>query len=228
MPEALFFARTEILKGLELMKIFFIVVAAVFAVLAIIFLLLLGKASVNVVCEDEVEVFVRFLFFKLKIFPPKEKKKKRKHGNSEGDDKNRQESEDDKSKDDDVPAKKESNEKKSSVKETVELIFAVVKRLFKIIGKHGEIYVKKVLITISCEEACDTAVRSGLMYSVLGAGLAVCGLFDKSEIEEKNVGVIPDFVGGKNGVSADITVGVRAIYLVFGLIGVLWDKIKPE
>lgn len=208
------------------MKTLLIVLTVIGAIVALAVLLLFQKVSLRLLCDGEIEIFVKYLFLKFKVYPPKEKKGKDKKF-FEKKKKSRKETEQKENAKNTLPSKKDG-EKRSGIGETVSFVFDIIKRIANLVGSHGKIHVKKMLITVAGDDACDTAVKFGLMCSALGAIPTLCCLFGKAKTDDENIAVVPDFLGEKNSVSADVTVSVGVIYLLSAAISTALDKIKKE
>ncbi|MBP3580103.1 MAG: hypothetical protein J6K12_02525 [Clostridia bacterium] len=220
---------------MTVLTIILIVLSVFFALLL---LLVLPKLSVRVICEDTLSVYAGFSFFSIKLYPPKEKKHKKKKekkktvlkkqaasqdGNSVQQEKNA-----DSRKEALLQGHKEKKGKRESLSETVSFIFDIVKQVGRLFGKHGQININKLIVNVSGEDACDTAVRFGLMCSGVSAGLALCSTFGKSRIYHENVRVNPDFVSEKGSVLADLKISVRGIFVVSTAIKILVKKFLKD
>ena len=221
---------------MTVLTIILIVLSVFFALLL---LLILPRLSVRVIYEDELSVYAGFSFFKIKLYPPKEKKynkkKKAKKKNvlkkqTASQDGNivQQEKKADSQKEELLQSHKDKKSKKESLNETVSFIFDIVKRVGRLFGKHGQISINRLIVNVSGEDACDTAVRFGLMCSGVSAGLALCSAFGKSRISHENVRVNPDFVSEKGSVLADLKISVRGIFIVSTAIKILVNKFLKD
>ncbi len=223
---------------MTVLTIIFVVLSVFFALLL---LLVLPKLSVRVIYEDTLSVYAGFSFFSIKLYPPKEKKQKKqkkkkakkktkleKQAASYDDNSVQQEKKADSQKEALLQGHRDKKSKKESLSETVSFIFDIVKRVGRLFGKHGQISINRLIVNVSGEDACDTAVRFGLMCSGVSAGLALCSAFGKSRISHENVRVNPDFVSEKGSVVADLKISVRGIFVVTTAIKILVNKFLKD
>lgn len=218
------------------MTVLAIILCVLLGLLALVFALLCLKLSVRIVYKNNLTVYGGISFVRIKLFPRKEKKIKNKHkkntnktekqpddtpSHAAPSEKDVQSSRESKTEKD---SEKPQDGKKKSITETVTFIFDIVKQLGTAFGRHGSINVNAFIVTVSKEDACDTAVSFGLMCSAMSAGLALCSLFGKSSINHDKVMTIPDFVSGKSSLEADIKIGIRGIFLLIAATKVLMNK----
>lgn len=204
--------------------IFLYIFLAIVALIAVVILLVYyAPISLRVQYKDMLKWCERIYFVKIREYPEKKKRKKKRKkkkaaanvssdtsvsgqtklkspplpdGNLDGND------------DDEDELEFESAE---SVKDTLALFLELLKQLFDIIGEDAKIKIDKLSVTVSKPDAADTAVLYGVCGGMVSTVLAVASNFSKCKINEKNVGVTADFIGGKNSVDIDITLSARVI-----------------
>lgn len=213
------------------MTVLLYILLILLSVFALIFLILLPKISVRIIYVGETVVYAGYSFLKFKVYPMKEKKekkpkktKKTKKSAVKNKDSATQEPAPENVTKTMSPDESKKTGKKNSLSDTVTFIFDIIKKVGEMFGRHGRIDIKKLIITVSKEEACDTAVQFGLMCSALSTGLALCSLFGKSHISD-DVRVVPDFITGKGNVEADIKISVRGIFIISTALKILINKI---
>lgn len=216
------------------MTVLLYILLILLSVFALIFLILLPKISVRIIYVGETVVYAGYSFLKFKVYPMKEKKekkpkkpkkpKKTKKSAVKNKDSATQESAPENDTKTVSPDESKKTGKKNSLSDTVTFIFDIIKKVGELFGRHGRIDIKKLIITVSKEEACDTAVQFGLMCSALSTGLALCSLFGKSHISD-DVRVVPDFITGKGNIEADIKISVRGIFIISTAFKILINKI---
>lgn len=209
-----------------------IILLILLSLLALALILLCLKLSVRIVYDGGPCVYAGISFIRIKLYPRKEKKKKtkrvkarKKSSDTEVPEKKNEALQSEKNqKKSTFPPEHQNAEKKKTISETVEFIFDIIKKIGEAFGKHGKIYINRLLINVSRPEAADTAVQFGLVCSALSTGLALCGLFGKSVVKDDFVRATPDFITGKSSISADIKIAIRGIYLVIAAMKILVNK----
>ncbi len=212
------------------MTVLAIILCVLLGLLALVFALLSLKLSIRIVYKDTLTVYGGISFVRIKLFPRKEKKIKHKKNA------NKTEKQPENTPAKAAPSKKDAQStqdgksenpqegKKKGVSETVTFIFDIIKQLGTAFGTHGSINVNSFIVTVSKDDACDTAVSFGLMCSAMSAGLALCSLFGKSHINHDRVMTIPDFISGKSSLETDIKIGIRGIFILIAAIKILIGK----
>lgn len=218
------------------MTVLLVILAVVGIVAAMLAAVLLSPLSVRIRYGQTLEVHAGLSFVKFKVFPKKEKKKKEKI----------------KTKTKKTPSAKavpktpktrlaDDNTKtayektdgqkanKKELSDTLKLVFEIIKSVFDVMGKRASIRIDELYAVISKPDAADTAVAFGLCGGILSNILAFTSNFRKAVINDKNIGIEPDFVTGKSRFSADITISIMAGALLYSLIrgylkGVLGKK----
>lgn len=210
------------------MTVFFIISA----IIVIFTVLLLMKASVVIKCHDNVELYLKVLFFKFKILPndksvdyrdyslKKLKKKKKKELRKLKKSKKQQTSD----------VKKEKNPtKKSDIRENIALITKLAKILISKFFKHLKIDVKKIVVTV----ATDDPAKTGILYGIVCTGItqlievlnAVTNLNSK---ENSEIDVKANFLPGKTCCDIDLRFSIRMFGIIDIGISLAYNYIKDK
>lgn len=216
------------------MTVLLVILAVVGIVAAMLAAVLLSPLSVRIRYGQTLEVYAGLSFVKFKVFPKKEKKKKEKiKAKKTSSAKAVSKTSETKGSDDSTkPADEKTDGQKENKKElsdTLKLVFEIIKSVFDVMGKRASIRIDELHAVISKPDAADTAVAFGLCGGILSNILAFTSNFRKAVINDKNIGIEPDFVTGKSRFSTDITISIMAGALLYSLIrgylkGVLGKK----
>ena len=193
-----------------------VIVAVVLVLVLLLLFVLLSPVSVRVRYRDTVSVHAGISFVRIKVFPRKEKKTpsvKRKKKQAL-----QQEKKSTKKSSAHVYEKQKDGGEKSSAADTLTLVFDIVKAVFEMLGKHSKIRIDALKVTVAKDDAADTAVQFGVCSGIVSNILAFTSNFGTAVIKDENVRVEPDFVSGKSRFEADITLSVRALFLLSSLI----------
>ena len=197
--------------------IFLYIFLAIVAIVALVILVVYyAPISLQIRYDNMLRLYERIYFVKIKEYPKKKKKRKKKKAAANvspntsvtGQTEAKSSPLPDISDDDDDEDEFESVE---SVKDTLALFIELLKQLFDIVGEDAKIKINKLSVTVSKPDAADTAVLYGVCGGMVSTVLAVASNFSKCKINEKNVGVTADFIGGKNSIDIDITLSARVI-----------------
>ncbi len=202
--------------------VLYIILAVVATVALLLVFALVSPLSVQIRYVNSLEVFARYSFIKIRIYPkrekkktgkPKKEKKKKHHTPSE---KKPEASENcDKAED---GGKKASEKPKSPVKEILVLVYEVVKSTFETFGNRAEIDIDLLKVVVSKPDAADTAVMFGICGGIVSNILAFTSNFRRANISDENIHIEPDFLTGKSRLAVDITVRIGAGALLYGLL----------
>ena len=153
---------------------------------------------------DEFSLYVRWLFVKIHIYPPKDKdkkkKKKKKDKKKKDDKKDEDEKEDEK---EEEPKEKSDNFIKvfyenQGVSGMIDLIKAVARKLKKGLHKMGKsFYIRKLWLRINVagSDSADTATKYGKICAAVYPPLGY--IIDCVNAKNCSVRVQPDFLGSK-------------------------------
>lgn len=210
-------------KAGRTMTVLYVILAVVLLFVVLLLFVLLSPLSVRIIYEDGVIVKAGFSFIKIKVFPKKEKKEKVKKVKKEKQKPEKPKSQKNNHDGSHTSEKDESSDcetpkEKSSLKDTITLVYDIVKSVFEMLGKRATIRIDALRVVVSKAEAADTAVQFGLCSGVLTSLLAFTSNFGKSIIKDDNVSIEPDFVSGKSRIELDITLSARVIFVISGLV----------
>ena len=194
---------------------------AILAVILVLFVFLLfSPLSVRVKYNGGVEVYAGISFIKIRLVPGKEKKHKKKKGKKakEPDKVSKENKEKQVTQDKKPDETSEQDEKKGSLKDTLSLVFDIVKSVLEMMGKKAKIRVDGLNVVVSKPDAADTAIQFGICNGLVSTFLAFTSNFGKSEINGENISVVPDFVSGKSRFDADITLSARTVSILLSLL----------
>lgn len=204
------------------------VILAVVAVFALIIaFVLLSPLQVKVVYKDTLSVYAGISFIKFKVLPKKEKKNKKKKTKTES---NKQKSTPNKAPIKEIEeniAPEQKNSKKKPLKETLSLVFDIVKSFFDMLGKKAKIEIDELCVVVSKPDAADTAVQFGICNGIVVSLLALADSFGKAKIRHENISVSPDFILGKSTLCINITLSAPAGSILWSVVrGYLKNQFK--
>lgn len=177
------------------------------AILVLIVLLLSIKITLIADYDNELNIVIKWLFFKAKLYPPKEKKGKKKKG---------------------VKKTKKISKKKEKPNTLRRLLkeqgFKGAFNFLKDISKLLKHTVKKVLkrtiikelfidITVVAEDSAKTAIKYGEICS--GAYSAIALLSSLMKVRKKDININTDFLANKTTVKFRLNVYIRPITIAF-------------
>ena len=215
------------------MTVISIILLILLSLICLLFLVLLPKLSVRIIYDTTLKIYAGYSFISIKLYPSKEKKKKQSKKQSLKKSNNKKTP----TQSSGTPSTGKTKSsvsslsqpgEKASVSETVSFIVDIIKKVGSLFGRHGEIHINKLHVTVSKEEACDTAVHFGLTCSAVSGLLALCSLFGKEKINHKEIQVVPDFITGKSNLSCDIKLYVRGIFVVTTALKILINKLTAS
>lgn len=204
-----------------------IVLYILLAILGLILLLLLIPVQVGLQYQQDLMVWVRYGFVKIRLYPPKNKKKKR-VANSPAKTLSKSK----------APPKKKSstsdklseiaeNIKRDSLSETLEEVQALlelVKRTTKHLLRALTIDRLYLALTVATGEADTTAVRYGQACAVIAP--AATFLNETMRVKKQRVEVTPGFGMNDSRVTADIRVHAVPLRIAVVALGALMGFIQ--
>ena len=208
--------------------IFLYILLAVIALIALVIAVIyFAPISARIIYDGKLRYCVRILFIRYTQYPKKEKKNRKKHKHKQSTVSEKSET----TSDDGIKTSSQKNTNEAtneddedfdlsgldSPKEALQLLIDMLKNLFDAIGDEGKIKIRKLMVTASKPDAADTAVLYGIYGGLVTTALAMASEFSKCRINEKNVGVIPDFATGKSKIDVDITISSRLV-VVYGCL----------
>lgn len=157
--------------------------------LALLVLLLVCPVTIRLRLDkaSQLQVWVRVLFVRLRVFPLKPRKPKAEKPKKAKAKKQEDEAE--------APADKKKKKQRSPA-ETVALIKRLAKAGLAALGafmRHLKVRGVELVLPVHAEEASDTAVRCGQLQTAVGAARAV--LDGRLNIRYKQLQLVPDFTG---------------------------------
>ena len=213
----------------------------VFLCILLFFVFLLSlKATVSIVYDGEVALYVRVLFIRLRILPGKEKKRPRSMSAKkaakikakllEKEKKKRaKKAQKKKAKSEKKEAKKrgEVKKKKMSPDEILDIIYLVTALLKKVVGnfwKHLRIKIARIRMNIGTGDAATTALTYGAVTQAINAIFPLLDRTKQIDIpNSRQVCVNADFTSEETEIDIKISFSLR----VWHLFHVLFSAIPP-
>ena len=190
------------------------------AISALIFLVLALRVNINIRYENELTVYLRVLFVRIKLFPQKSKKF------------NAKKYEEKLKKNQDKPSvklkeKSEADKEKAELSETISIITDTVKVFFKAFSKHLHVKLAKIHVTVATPDAAKTAILYG---AVSGAAACLLDLLDEitnlDKVKNSSIVIEPDFVAQKSDVRINITLSISILGALITLVKTLLKYIN--
>lgn len=199
------------------------IILAILAVLTLLLLfVLLSRLGIRIKYSDGVVAYASLSFIKIKLYPKDEKRKKKEEKSKKKAEKVKKEKNSGEKKQDRQENRKENDipdeNEKSSLKESLSLVFDIIKSFCDMVGKRGKIRIDVLRVVISRPDAADTAVMFGVCGGIVSSILAFTSNFGKAVIKDENVCITPDFVSGKSSIEIDITLSARVIFILSSLV----------
>lgn len=104
------------------------------------------------------------------------------------------------------------------INDIIKLIVKLLESTLNPFSRYAKIKLKSLKITVSCEDAADTAILFGLTNGAVSSLLAFLDSFDRVKIPKSAVGVYTDFLSGQTKALIDIRLSIfvwQAIICVF-------------
>ena len=190
------------------------------AILAVICLVLALRVNINIRYENELTVYLRVLFVRIKLLPQKSKKF------------NAKKYEEKLQKNQDKPSvklkeKSVADKEKAELGETISIITDTVKVFFKTFSKQLHVKLAKIHIIVATPDAAKTAILYG---AVSGAAACLLELLDEitnlDRIKERSIIIEPDFLAQKSEMIINITLSISILGALLTLIKTFWRFIK--
>ena len=196
------------------------------------------KATVTIAYSDEVKLFVRVLFIKIKILPSKKGKrvggmstakaeKIRKSLNKKINKKNLSAEEKKKRK----AQKKESGEKKSvgDIISTVKLVSVLAVTVIEKFFKHLRIRIARIRITVASEDAATTAIAYGAVTQSLNILLpALESVKNFEKLKKADIAVNCDFASTEPEIDIKLGFSIRVWQVFHIALSALASLIKHK
>lgn len=189
------------------------------AIAVLIVLLLSIRVTLNIVLRDELAVYVRCLFIRIRLFPPKEKKF----------DPKKQERKQKKKENKPKTVLKEiepEGVQKSSLTEKIKLVTEIVSVFFKTFSKYLHVKLAKVHVKVASDDAAKTAILYGV---VSGAISCLVELLDSitnlNRLKRSSISVYPDYLSENVELDINISLSISVFGALVTLIKSLWKFI---
>lgn len=190
------------------------------AISALIFLVLALRVNINIRYENELTVYLRVLFVRIKLFPQNDKGFSAKKYDKKL------------KKNQDKPSvklkeKSEADKEKAELSETICIITDTVKVFFKAFSKHLHVKLAKIHIIVATPDAAKTAILYG---AVSGAAACLLDLLDEitnlDKVKNSSIVIEPDFVAQKSDVRINITLYMSILGALITLVKTLLKYIN--
>ena len=198
----------------------------IFSIMAVIAFLLFFSVNLYIdYKEDKIMVWVRYLFFKIPVYPRKKKKSKKTKENKTEDKKTEKQTTQPKEKEDNFFISTAKEEGLGAVIEILSKIIEILKDFSSSTLNHLRVKKLKLNVVTAGEDAADTALNFGYACSVVYPALgALSGLVSFLKIPDVNITADYD----KKETSASIMLQFKmklffllAVVLKYGIKGIL-------
>ena len=194
---------------------------ALYIILGIILLIgiiMFLRVKLIIRCEDDLKVYLRFLFIKFNLLPemskiPKKKKKRKKKT---------------------ISAPTESTEKTEPKKEDgiVKKLWTIRKILLYTIEKFlGKLHFKfiRLNIVVGCENAASTALLYGATTQGVAYLIEILDNISNVDISKRSeISVRSDFINQKSSIDGKIVLYISVAHILYVLIHFLKQSIKSK
>ena len=194
---------------------------ALYIILGIILLIgiiMFLRVKLIIRCEDELTVYLRFLFIKFNLLPemskiPKKKKKRKKKT---------------------ISAPTESTEKTEPKKEDgiVKKLWTIRKILLYTIEKFlGKLHFKfiRLNIVVGCENAASTALLYGATTQGVAYLIEILDNISNVDISKRSeISVRSDFINQKSSIDGKIVLYISVAHILYVLVHFLKQSIKSK
>lgn len=191
----------------------------------IIFIVVLFLIPVRVTAhyEGSFEMYVKYLFLKIKLFPKEEKEKKPKKEKKDKDDKPKKE-EKPKEKGDNIFLTFYKNQGFEGVIRLIADALNAVGGMFGGIFKHfvfRELYLE---MKIAGSDAAETAIKYGKISSAVFPAMGL--LCSKARVKKYNIDLSPDFLAVKDEAMFHFQFGISPIFVTNAVIAAVFKLFK--
>ncbi len=182
----------------------------ILCIIAGIVLLLSIPVGINIIFEDELCVYVRLLFLKIRLYPSKKKRfDPKKHDRKKKKKENAPRT---------VLKERDELKKKPSTMENISTVTEIIKTFFKHFSRHLHVKLTKIHIKVGSPDAAQTAILYG---AISGAVSCLVELIDEitnlSRLSSSSISVEPDFLADKTQARINILLYINS----FGAILVI-------
>lgn len=172
------------------------------AVLLILIILLFCPVTGTLKYDKTCMATVSYLFFKYQLLPPKPKKEK----------KEKKKQKKPKEPTEEKPKKKLSIEGLLQILSLVNMALKSSKKPIKIIFRHLTVKNIKLYVLVSCEDACQTAVRYGQVNAVVYSTLAA--VKNGVKIKKTTIDIRPDFTEAQEEIKAQGQISLAPAFVI--------------
>ena len=185
------------------------------ALVAIIALLLNIKLRLHIIYENDLNVYIKVLFFKYTVFPEKmEKFSIKKHGNKIAKKK---------SASNPVLKQRKEGEAKDSLLDKIIFIKEILSVFFKTFANKLKIDIAKLNLKIASPDAAQTAIMYGAISGAVAGILEIIDSYSNlKQLEEGAVIVEPDFLSEKCEAKINISLSITVFGALITLLKTLW------
>lgn len=213
------------------------------AILLFFVFLLLLKVTLTVSYADEVKLFARVLFFKIKIIPSRDKKyphsmsarkaaklkKKRIKKLRKKLEKKRAKEEEKESAKKSARSDKEKGEKKSpqEILDIISLVCSLVTKVTKTFFRHLRIKLARINIKVASEDAATTAVAYGAVTQSINILFPLLdSIKTVKKPKGKNINIYADFCSEEPEIDIEIAFSLRVWHVIHVAFVALFQLIK--
>ena len=176
----------------------------------LIALVLATRATINIVYEDQLKIYLKVLFFRFRLYP----EKKRKFSSKSYDKKLKKLA---KRKDVRLVDSSKSGSK-AGIVDNIKTIYEVLKVLFKSFSKYLHVSLAKIHIKIATPDAAQTAILYGAASASLACVVELLDSYTKlHKIKERSIYIEPDFLSEKS----DIRINISLSLSVYGAVAMI-------
>ena len=175
--------------------------------IALIALVLATRATINIVYEDKLIIYLKVLFLRFRLYPSKKKKFNSKSYEKKL--KNRANLKDIRLVDSDKALPKKG------IVDNIKMISYVLRVLFKSFSKYLHVKLAKIHIRIATPDAAQTAILYGAASSSLACLVELLDSYTNlHKIKERSIFIEPDFLSEKTVAKINISLSIS----VFGAL----------
>ena len=192
----------------------------ILGIILLIGLLLLSRVKLIVNFDDDLKVYLRFLFIKFNLFPeaskfPKFKRKKKKKGNALS-----------------SPPANDGNAQKKKDRSIVTRLWTIRQVLLQTIEKFlGKVHFKfvRLNVVVGCENATSTALLYGAASQGVAYVIEVLDNISNVDISKRSeISVRSDFISQKSELNGKIELYISVVHMIYVIIHFLKKFIKSK
>lgn len=173
----------------------------ILGIIALVALLLCMRVGINIVLEDELRVYLRVLFFKLRIYPQRSKKYKKKKQKQK---KKKAETV--------IRESGDAPKKKPPLTDTIKTAAELVRTFSAAFARHLHVKLAVVNIRVATGDAASTAILYGAVSGAVACLVdAIDEITNLSSLHGSEISVEPDFLSERTQALLNITLSLRVI-----------------